>query len=297
MARPSNQPPTPSMVGKTCVVTGATSGVGEATAEALARAGASVVLISRSRQKCEDTAARIRAATGNPDVRFLTADLSVQAEVRRVAAELLATAPRIDVLVNNAGAMFEKRQESADGIEMTWALNHLAYFLLTNLLIDRLKASAPARAVNVASDAHRPISGIDWDDVEGKARYRVLHAYMQSKLANILFTRELARRLEGSGVTANALHPGFVWTSIFENKGWVGFAFKLAARVFSITPEAGASNSVYLATSPDVAGVSGRYFEKCKEAKASHAARDAQAAERVWALSERMTGLADATPA
>ena len=276
------------MSGKTVLITGATSGIGEVAARELAAKGAKVVLVGRSAAKCEATAAMIRQATGNPAVEFLVADLSSQAEVRRLAAEIKTRYPRIDVLVNNAGAMISPRRESVDGIEMTWALNHLGYFLLTDLLLDTLKASAPSRVVSVASDAHRMASGIDWGDVEGKKSYSAWRAYSQSKLANVLFTRELARRLEGSGVTANCLHPGFVATNFAAGRGLTFRIFQVGAKLFAITPEEGAKTTVYLASSPEVEGASGGYYSKCKLATPTAAARDDEAARRLWALSETM---------
>lgn len=278
------------MSGKTVLITGATSGIGEVAARELAAKGAKVVLVGRSAAKCEATAAMIRQATGNPAVEFLVADLSSQAEVRRLAAEIKTRYPRIDVLVNNAGAMISPRRESADGIEMTWALNHLGYFLLTDLLLDTLKASAPSRVVSVASDAHRMASGIDWDDVEGKKSYSAWRAYSQSKLANVLFTRELARRLEGSGVTANCLHPGFVATNFAAGRGLTFRIFQVGAKLFAITPEEGAKTTVYLASSPEVEGASGGYYSKCKLVTPTAAARDDEAARRLWDLSEAMVG-------
>ena len=281
---------TDSMSGKTCLVTGATSGIGEVAALELAKKGAHIVLVGRSRDKAEGTADRIRRESGNPSVEYLLADLSSRAEVRRLADEVKGRYPRLDVLINNAGAMFDPRRESVDGIEMTWALNHLAYFLLTDLLLDTLKAGAPSRIVSVASDAHRMVSGIDFDDIEGKKTYKPFRIYGQSKLANILFTRELARRLEGSGVTANCLHPGFVATNFTSGEGWTFRLFQVMAKVFAITPEKGAESTVYLASSPEVEGVSGQYFAKCRTAKPTRAALDDGAARRLWELSERMVG-------
>jgi NAD(P)-dependent dehydrogenase (short-subunit alcohol dehydrogenase family) len=280
------------MSGKVCLVTGATSGIGAVTAEALARQGATVCLVGRSRGKCEATVERIRRDAGNPSVEFLLADLSSQAEIRRAADEFRGRHPRLDVLVNNAGGMFLRRQESVDGIEMTFALDHLAYFLLTNLLLDRLKAAAPARVVSVSSDSHRWPRRIDLDDYQGRKRYGGLRAYGQSKLANVLFTVELARRLEGTGVTANALHPGFVATPFFASSGMLGAMGRLmqvGARLFAIGPEEGAKTSIYLASSPEVEGVSGRYFYRCKPITPSPAARDPEAARRLWELSEALT--------
>jgi NAD(P)-dependent dehydrogenase (short-subunit alcohol dehydrogenase family) len=277
-----------SMSGKTVLVTGATSGIGEVAARELAALGARVVLVGRSASKCEATAAMIRQATGSSTVDYLVADLSSQAEVRRLADEVKARCPRLDVLINNAGAMFSPRRETVDGIEMTWALNHMGYFLLTELLLDTLKASAPSRIVSVASDAHRMISGIHFDDVESKKSYNALNAYSQSKLANILFTRELAHRLEGSGVTANCLHPGFVATNFTTGKGLIFRIFQIGAKFLAISPEDGAKTTIYLASSPEVEKVTGQYFAKCKQAKPTAAASDDEAAKRLWALSETM---------
>jgi NAD(P)-dependent dehydrogenase (short-subunit alcohol dehydrogenase family) len=279
------------MQNRVCVVTGATAGIGEVTARELARMGARVIGVGRNPQKCADTSARIQAATGNPAVEFLVADLSSQAQVRKLAAEIGQRAPRLDVLVNNAGAFLNTRQESADGIEMTMALNHLNYFLLTHLLLDQLKAGAPARIVNVSSDAHRN-GRIDFDDIEARRKFNGWRMYSQSKLANVLFTQELARRLEGARVTANSLHPGFVATQFGHgNGGLVGAGLKLFQKIAALTPEQGAQTSLHLATSPEVEGVTGKYFSDRKQADPAPAARDQAAAERLWAWSEEKTGL------
>lgn len=277
------------MLGKTCLVTGATSGLGRVTARELARLGARVVLVGRDRARCEAATSAIAGATGNAAVEYLVADLSVQAQVRRLARDFRARHDRLDVLVNNAGALFATRRESADGIEMTFALNHLAYFLLTELLLDVLKAAAPARVVNVASGAHAMVRGIDFDDLQGRARYRPFRAYSQSKLANILFTFELARRLEGTGVTANTLHPGFVATNFTAGNGALGWSLRRLAGLLAIRPEEGAKTSVYLASSPEVAGITGRYFVEQRTAEPSAAARDRDAALRLWRVSEELT--------
>ena len=279
------------MAGKVCLVTGGTAGIGLVTAEGLARRGATVVLVGRNRPKAEAVADRIRRESGNPAVEALVADLSAQAEVRRLAAEFLAKYGRLDVLVNNAGAMFAERKESVDGIEMTFALNHLAYFLLTDLLLDRLKASAPARVVNVSSMAHQGTK-LDPDAVLARRGLAGgFGAYGQSKLANLLFTYELARRLAGTGVTVNALHPGFVATDFTAGNGWLGWIFRRMATLFAIAPEAGARTTLYLATAPEVAGVTGRYFIKEKEATSSPASRDEATARRLWEISEALTGV------
>ncbi len=277
------------MSGKVCLVTGATSGIGEVTAGELARKGATVVVVGRNPQKCEATVGRIRERTGNPAVEPLVADLSSQVEVRRLAEEFVRRHDRLDVLVNNAGALLMDRRVSVDGIEMTFALNHLAYFLLTDLLLDRLRASAPSRIVVVSSDAHRGVT-MDFDDLGGRAKYRGFRAYSRSKLANVLFVRELARRLEGTGVTANALHPGFVASGFFSGDGPAWWAMRRLAGLFAVTPERGAKTSVYLASSPEVEGVTGQYFVKEKPVEPSWAARDEEAARRLWRVSEEMTG-------
>lgn len=279
-----------SMAGKTCLVTGATAGIGKVTAAALARRGATVVLIGRNPEKCERTARQIGEDTGRANVEFLVGDLSSQADVRRLARQFQERHRRLDVLVNNAGAFFPERRESLDGIEMTWALNHLAYFLLTSLLLETVRASAPARIINVSSDAHKNVT-IDFDDLQGKQRYGGFRAYSQSKLANLLFTYELAGRLEGTGVTVNALHPGFVATSIFDGPGLFAWFVRRVASAIALRPEAGARTTIYLATSPEVSQVTGQYFVKERAVPSSRASRDQEAARRLWQVSEELTGL------
>ncbi|HLI20843.1 MAG TPA: SDR family NAD(P)-dependent oxidoreductase, partial [Stellaceae bacterium] len=220
------------------------------------------------------------------------ADLSRRGDIQRLASELLATAPRIDVLLNNAGGFFERRMTTEDGLEHTFALNHMGYFRLTALLRERLIASAPARIVNVASEAHRG-ARLDFADLQTARGYNGLKAYKRSKLANILFTRALARRLSGTGVTANCLHPGFVATSFGDNnRGWWGWAIAIGKRLTAISVERGAETPVYLASSPDVAGVTGSYFDQCRERQADAPARNDADAERLWMESERLAGLA-----
>jgi NAD(P)-dependent dehydrogenase (short-subunit alcohol dehydrogenase family) len=276
---------------RVCLVTGATTGIGLATAEGLARAGAHVIIGARTRERGEAARDRVAAVTGSDRLEVAVADLSIQAEVRRLATEIAASHPRLDVLVNNAGMVFSERQETADGIERTWGLNHLAPFLLTNLLTDLLVASAPARVVTVASNAHSRAT-LDLDDPEFARRpFRAFAAYGQSKLANILFTLELAQRLQSRGVTANCLHPGFVRSEFgTRTNGWLRVVIGIA-RPFGLTPEQGARTSIYLATSPDVADVTGRYFVNCKPARPRPQATDAEMARRLWDASERMTGL------
>jgi NAD(P)-dependent dehydrogenase (short-subunit alcohol dehydrogenase family) len=275
------------MHGKTCLITGASSGIGRATALALAELGAALVLICRDRTRGEETVAEIAATAGNRDVLLLLADLSVQAEVRRVAADFLATDRPLHVLINNAGVVNLRRSVTVDGIEATFAVNHLAYFLLTDLLLERLRRSAPARIINVASDAHK-FGGLDFADLNNERRYRAMRVYGQSKLANILFTTDLARRLAGSGVTANSVHPGAVATGLGKNNGaWARGVIRLL-RPFFRTPGDGAATSIYLASSPAVAAVSGKYFANCREHRPSRAARDADAARRLWDVSAEM---------
>jgi retinol dehydrogenase 12 len=276
------------MKDKIVVVTGATAGIGQVAACELASQGAQVWVISRNEEKCVRVAAEIRQKTGNNAVMHLAADLSSQVQVRRAAAQLRESLPRIDVLMNNAGAIYDKRSLSADGIEMTWALNHLSYFLLTIELLPLLRAAPTPRVVNVSSGAHfMARNGVQWDDVQFARSYSGWRAYGQSKLANILFSNELARR---AGVASNALHPGSVNTGFGRNNtGLFWTLFGKAVDLFTMTAEEGAKTGVYLASSPEVEGVSGKYFDKCKTVTPSAAARDVAAAERLWVLSEEMT--------
>lgn len=302
-----------SMTGKVCLITGATAGIGASTVRELVRRGATVVIVGRSPERCANTVEAIRRDTGSPAVEYLVADLSSQAEVRRLAEEFRRRHDRLHVLVNNAGALFARRRESVDGIEMTFALNHLAYFLLTNLLLDILKASAPARIINVSSRAHAEVRGFDFDDVQARrgglgryggseltsALYTFLapmahpayRQYARSKLANLLFTYELARRLHGTGVTANAVHPGFVASSFAAGNGVFGWFMRVWSRLLAVSPEEGARTVVYLATSPEVEGVTGKYFVNQSAVESSLASRDQEAAKRLWELSERLTGI------
>ncbi len=278
--------------GKVMLVTGATDGIGKVTALELARRGATVVGVGRNPEKCAAVEKEIRALAVNPAVEFIVADLSSQRDIHAVAETFKRNHRRLDVLVNNAGGIFYKRAESVDGIEMTWALNHMAYFLLTDLLLDVLKASAPSRIVSVSSGAHS-FGKINFADLEHRNQVVGWRTYGQSKLANILFAKELAQRLEGTGVTSNALHPGFV-ASRFGRSGesvmttLVGWMQGMTA----ITPEQGAQTTLYLATSPEVEGVTGLYFVKCKPVTPSAAAQDMEAARRLWQVSEGMVGLA-----
>lgn len=293
----------PDMTGRVCLVTGATSGIGRATALGLARLGATVVLHGRDRARGEQALAEIVAETGTSSAELLLADLSSQAGVRQLAAEVLIRHDRLHVLVNNAGVIRTTRSVTVDGHETTFAVNHLAYFLLTHLLLDRLQASAPARIVNVSSSTHRRAT-IDFDDLHGERRYGGFNAYGKSKLANVLFTYELARRLEGTGVTANALHPGNVATRFGSDNSNLlgrllgggirvgGVLARLGVPLLMLTPERGAETSLYVATSPEVEGVSGRFFEKSAEKRSSDSSHDETAARRLWEMSEQLTGLA-----
>jgi NAD(P)-dependent dehydrogenase (short-subunit alcohol dehydrogenase family) len=276
-----------SMQGKVCLITGATGGIGLVTAQVLAQQGAKVVLVSRSAEKCAAVAAQIKAATGNQDVTYIAGDLSRMSQVRGVAEQFLAGYDRLDVLVNNAGALFTTRQVTAEGYEMTMALNHLNYFYLTALLRDRLLASAPARIVNVSSDAHKGGS-INFDDLMSTKKYSAFGAYAMSKLANVLFTYELARRLEDSGVTANALHPGFVASNFGRSNGGMMGAIMPVFQLFAISPDKGAETTIYLAASPEVAGVTGKYFAKKQAVKSSGASYDEAAQRRLWEMSEQL---------
>ncbi len=275
------------MKGKRVVVTGASRGIGRETALALGRMGADLSLIVRDQGRGNAVADEVRALGGGGDVDVLIADLSSMADIRRVAAELLAKHDRIDVLVNNAGALLMDRQVTKDGYEATFATNHLGYFLLTKLLLDAVKKSPAGRIVNVASEAHHR-GTIDFDDLMSEKSFAGWRAYGASKLANILFTSELARRLEGTGVTTNSLHPGVIASGFaLNNKGVVGTLWKLMSP-FLMSSENGAKTTLFLATDPSVANVSGRYFSKCKQKTPSREARDVAVAKRLWDVSEEL---------
>jgi retinol dehydrogenase 14 len=281
---------TAGMTGKTVLVTGGTGGIGRATAVGLAVLGARVGITGRDRVRAEAAVADIRAASGNLAVDVFTADLSSQAQVRRLAGEVLDTYPRLDVLVNNVGGFWAHRHVTVDGREHTFALNHLAPFLLTNLLLERLRASAPARVVTVSSGAHA--SGrIDFADLDGSARYSGQRAYSASKLANVMFTYELARRLDGTGVTATVLHPGVVRTNFgADDQAGIKVILPLV-RPFLKSPAAGAATTIYLASSADVDGVTGRYYANRKPTTSSKASYDTAAAARLWQVSADLVGL------
>jgi NAD(P)-dependent dehydrogenase (short-subunit alcohol dehydrogenase family) len=275
------------MTGKVVVITGATSGIGLVAAEVLAEMGARIVLVARNPDRAEDALKTLRDLAPGVNHSVHYADLSRIAEMKRVAGEIGAAEPRIDVFINNAGALFGKRQLTPDGLEMTFATNHLAYFVVTLGLADRLHATAGARVVNTSSDAHKH-RRIDFDDLQSAKRYSGFPVYGKSKLCNILFTRELARRWRGTGVTVNCLHPGFVATRFGDGSG--GFFERVVgvAKHFAITPAEGAKTIVHLASSDAVANVSGGYFYKCREAQPSKEALDDEAARLLWDESVRL---------
>lgn len=286
----------PGMDGKTCLVTGATSGVGKETALGLARRGATVLLVARDRTRGEDALAEVRRASPSSAAELLLCDLSSLAQVRRLGGEVLARRDRLDVLVNNAGASYGIRRVTEDGLEATFATNHLGPFLLTNLLLGRLVESGPARIVNVASDTHRWAKRVPWDDLQAERRYRALAAYNLSKLFVVLSTLELARRLEGTAVTANCLHPGWPLKTALDRDARGPFAlFARASKRFGAPASEGAKTPIYLASASEVAGTSGRYFAACRPAESSPLSRDEAAAARLWAVSERLAGLRTAT--
>ena len=282
------------MSGTTCLVTGATSGIGKETALRLGMLGATVVIVARDASRGAAAEAEITGRVPLAKVEVMTADLSSLAQVRRLAGDVLGRHSRLDVLVNNAGVISARRQLTGDGLETTFATNHLGPFLLTSLLRGLLERSAPARVVTVSSAVHKQVRAIPWDDLPRGAQSGQAQAYPVSKLLNILFTAELARRLAGTGVTANCLHPGFVRTSLGRDvTGVLGTVLPMILRLRP-GPEAGARTSVYLASSPEVAGVTGGYFVNCKPAEPGALAKDTQAAARLWALSEDLVGLAAA---
>ena len=284
------------MAGKIVLITGGTGGIGKATAFGLAALGARVGITGRDPARAERAAVDIRTASGNPVVDAFAADLSSQAEVRRLAAVILNAYPRLDVLINNVGGFWAHRHLTADGLEHTFALNHLASFLLTNLLLDRLKASAPARIVTVSS--HVQAEGrIEFDDLQGARKYSGQSAYSQSKLANIMFTNELARRLEGTGVTATSVHPGVVRTNFgAEDQAWLFTVVSHVVLPFLKTPAQGAQTSIYLASSPDVDGVTGQFFANGKPKSANRVAYDTDMTARLWNVSADLVGITSAIP-
>lgn len=281
-----------SLKGKTVLVTGATNGIGLETARELANLGGQVTIVSRDAAKCADVAACIGSGTLNP-VEWIAADLSTLEGIMQAAMTFKQRHTRLHILVNNAGALFNRQILTSDGLEKTFALNHINYFLLTILLLDTLKASAPARIVNVSSRWHEKMSTLDFENLQGEKKYNGGEAYSRSKLCNVLFTYELARRLQASGVTVNVLHPGYVDTGFAQNNGLVYRVFaKVASSIFAQKPAQGAQTSIYLASSPEVEGVTGKYFAHCQETQSSPASHDQTAAEKLWQVSLELTGKA-----
>ena len=278
-----------SMLGKTVVITGATSGIGEVAAIRLAEQGARIVFTARDVKRADATLAKLRKANGAAGHVAHLAELSLLAEQKRVASEMAAE-PRIDVLINNAGALFNHRIETADGLEMTFALNHMSYFAITHLLLDKLKATPGARVVSTSSRAHRG-ARLDFEDLQARRKFRGFQVYGRSKLCNILFTRALAKRLAGSRVTANCLHPGFVATRFGDQSGGLlQHVVAMGKSLMAISEEDGAKTIIYLASSPDVAMTSGEYFNACKVETPTAEAQDDADAERLWRLSEKIAG-------
>jgi NAD(P)-dependent dehydrogenase (short-subunit alcohol dehydrogenase family) len=270
---------------KTALITGATSGIGKATAFELARAKLNLVLLARNAEQGKQVVAEIKEKTQNPNIELLIADLSSQAEIRNAAKQFLQAHSKLHILINNAGVAVRHRTLSPDGIEMTFAVNHLAYFLLTQLLLPALESAAPSRIINVASEAHRTVQ-FDAGNLQAEKRFTGFRAYAVTKLCNVLFTYELARRLKGTGITANVLHPGFLHTQIFREAGaWLRFFVRITAK----KPEAGARAIVRLALDPELENVSGKYFKELRMAESSESSRDEQAAQKLWEISEQHT--------
>lgn len=280
------------MKNKIVLITGATNGIGKAAALEIAKGGATLIIVGRDQAKTESVANELGSASGNKNIEFLLADLSSQADIRKLASDFKANHARLDVLINNAGGFFDTRQTTVDGLEYTFAFNHLGYFLLTNLLLDVLKASAPSRIINVSSGAEG-MGKIDFSDLQSEKKYAGFPVYSMTKLANVMFTYELAKRLQGTGVTVNVLHPGRVNTGFGDNSQSPFMRFTIATmkRFGAITPEQGADTVVYLATSPDVEGVTGKYFDKRKEKKTNPISYDDNANKKLWDESARLVKL------
>lgn len=280
------------MQGKVVVITGGTSGIGQVAAERLAAMGARIVLVARSKNRGEATLARLREIAPALQPGIYYGDLSRLSEMRRVGQEIAAAEPRIDVLMNNAGAMFGQRQVTEDGLELTFATNHMSYFMLTDALKERLITSAPSRVVNTSSHAHYRAT-LDFDDLQSARGYRGFPVYCRSKLLNVLFTRALAKRLHGVGVTANSLHPGFVDTRFGDESGGLFARFLRLGKLFAISPEKGAETIVYLASAEEAAKTSGLYYYKCKPVEPSKLAQDDEAAERLWKETAKLAGISE----
>jgi len=272
------------MNGKVCLVTGATDGIGKVSARVLAELGAKVIIVGRNPEKSAIVLAELRSISGNENIDLLMADLAVMQEVRDLAEQVISRYDRIDVLLNNAGGYFTKHEITSDGLEMTFALNHMSYFLLTNKLMELLKYSAPARIVNVSSDAHYSVD-IEFENLNGEQEYKAWKAYQKSKLANVLFTNELLKKVPGN-ITVNCLHPGFVATNFGHNNGgFFGPVLKIAQRISAIDPEEGAKTSIFLCSAPEVKGVSGKYFYKCQPKTSSRESRNMDTGKRLWKIS------------
>ena len=272
------------MNGKVCLVTGATDGIGKVSARVLAELGAKVIIVGRNPEKSAIVLAELRSISGNENIDLLMADLAVMQEVRDLAEQVISRYDRIDVLLNNAGGYFTKHEITSDGLEMTFALNHMSYFLLTNKLMELLKYSAPARIVNVSSDAHYGVD-MEFENLNGEQEYKAWKAYQKSKLANVLFTYELLKKVPGN-ITVNCLHPGFVATNFGHNNGgFFGPVLKIAQRVSAIDPEEGAKTSIFLCSAPEVKGVSGKYFYKCQPKTSSRESRNMDTGKRLWQIS------------
>ncbi len=276
------------------MITGATNGIGKETALAIAAMGAETYLVCRNPDKAEQTKSEIITQTGNHQINLLIGDLSSLSEVSAVAASFLQLKKPLHLLINNAGIVNLKREITVDGFEEMFAVNHLAHFLLTHLLLDTLKNSAPSRIVNVSSEAHIFYKRINFNDLSFETGFGSMKVYGHSKLANILFTRELAKKLEGTDVTANALHPGTISTGLGTQNGWIGKAIMTGLRPFLKSPQQGAKTTIYTSVSPELDGISGKYFENCKEKQPKPWAQDDDAAAMLWKVSSRMTGLVEA---
>ena len=272
------------MNGKVCLVTGATDGIGKVSARVLAELGAKVIIVGRNPEKSAIVLAELRSISGNENIDLLMADLAVMQEVRDLAEQVISRYDRIDVLLNNAGGYFTKHKITRDGLEMTFALNHMSYFLLTNKLMELLKYSAPARIVNVSSDAHYGVD-MEFENLNGEQEYKAWKAYQKSKLANVLFSYELLKKVPGN-ITVNCLHPGFVATNFGHNNGgFFGPVLKIAQRISAIDPEEGAKTSIFLCSAPEVKGVSGKYFYKCQPKTSSRESRNMDTGKRLWQIS------------
>jgi len=285
----------PNLSGRVCLITGGTSGIGAVTARALNRLGATVVVVGRNPERCAAVVEQLNRESGSDRASAITADLSLLEQTRGAAEAFRARHDRLDALINNVGALFLKRAETPEGLERTFALNHLSPFTITQALIEPLRRATPSRIVNVSSEAHRSIKAIDWDNLQGERSYRGFHAYSLSKLENLLFTLELSRRLDGTGITANALHPGFVRSSFFNGPGPAWWLLRRIADLFARDETRGAATSIHLAASPEVGSISGAYFIDRQQREPSPLALDQQAAQRLWTLSADLTD-ADAIP-